>query len=69
MRDAYIPRPEDKFTFGLWTVGNIGLGLSDPPLEAPATAQRGVSFAVSVRTFGSSSCTRGDGASFLAAAA
>ena len=20
----YIPRPEDKFTFGLWTVGNIG---------------------------------------------
>ena len=24
MRDAYTPRPEDKFTFGLWTVGNIG---------------------------------------------
>ncbi len=24
MSDAYTPRPEDKFTFGLWTVGNIG---------------------------------------------
>jgi xylose isomerase len=24
MPDAYTPRPEDKFTFGLWTVGNIG---------------------------------------------
>jgi xylose isomerase len=23
-RDAYAPRPEDHFTFGLWTVGNIG---------------------------------------------
>lgn len=22
--DAYIPKPEDKFTFGLWTVGNVG---------------------------------------------
>ncbi|KAB8141014.1 xylose isomerase [Chloroflexia bacterium SDU3-3] len=24
MTDRYQPRPEDKFTFGLWTVGNIG---------------------------------------------
>ncbi len=24
MADTYTPRPEDKFTFGLWTVGNIG---------------------------------------------
>jgi xylose isomerase len=24
MVDAYQPRPEHKFTFGLWTVGNIG---------------------------------------------
>jgi xylose isomerase len=23
-RDKYTPRPEDKFTFGLWTVGNRG---------------------------------------------
>src|SRR5581483_10888206 len=24
MSDAFTPRPEDKFTFGLWTVGNLG---------------------------------------------
>ena len=24
MSDRYQPKPEHKFTFGLWTVGNIG---------------------------------------------
>ena len=24
MSDAYSPRPEDKFSFGLWTVSNRG---------------------------------------------
>jgi xylose isomerase len=24
MKTNYDPKPEDKFTFGLWTVGNIG---------------------------------------------
>ena len=24
MTDPYTPRPEDRFTFGLWTVGNPG---------------------------------------------
>ena len=24
MTDAYTPRPEHQFTFGLWTVGNQG---------------------------------------------
>src|SRR5439155_22735686 len=24
MSDSYQPKPEDKFTFGLWTVGNRG---------------------------------------------
>ena len=24
MSDKYAPKPEHKFTFGLWTVGNIG---------------------------------------------
>jgi len=23
----YEPKPEHKFTFGLWTVGNVGRGL------------------------------------------
>lgn len=31
MTDHYQPKPEDKFTFGLWTVGNIG---KDPFGEA-----------------------------------
>lgn len=24
MPDQYQPTPDDKFTFGLWTVGNVG---------------------------------------------
>ncbi len=24
MSDQYLPKPEHKFTFGLWTVGNPG---------------------------------------------
>jgi xylose isomerase len=24
MEDLFQPKPEDKFTFGLWTVGNVG---------------------------------------------
>ena len=24
MTDSYAPKPEDRFTFGLWTVGNPG---------------------------------------------
>jgi xylose isomerase len=38
-QDAYTPRPEHRFTFGLWTVGNTGrdpFGESvRPPLTAP----------------------------------
>ena len=31
----YIPKPEDKFTFGLWTVGNIGRDpFGEPTREA-----------------------------------
>ncbi len=42
--DAFTPRPEHHFTFGLWTVGNIG---RDPfgeavraPLDAPTIVRR-----------------------------
>ena len=28
MHSAFQPKPEHKFTFGLWTVGNIGRDLS-----------------------------------------
>src|SRR5690348_18394121 len=34
MPDAYQPRPEDRFTFGLWTVGNVGRDPFGEPVRA-----------------------------------
>src|SRR5690349_22258702 len=34
MSDPYQPRPEDKFTFGLWTVGNVGRDPFGEPVRA-----------------------------------
>ena len=36
MTNTYTPKPEHKFTFGLWTVGNVG---SDP-FGAPVRDQK-----------------------------
>jgi xylose isomerase len=45
MPDAYTPRPEDRFTFGLWTVGNRGRDPfgheTRPPLD-PVDAVHGL---------------------------
>ena len=41
MSDAYAPKPEHKFTFGLWTVGNPGrdpFGAPDPPVLARSSS-------------------------------
>lgn len=38
MQDAYTPRPEHRFTFGLWTVGNPGRDPFGDPVRAPLTA-------------------------------
>jgi xylose isomerase len=38
MTDAYTPRPEHHFTFGLWTVGNIGRDPFGEPVRAPISA-------------------------------
>ncbi|HEY0778545.1 MAG TPA: xylose isomerase [Gemmatirosa sp.] len=42
--DAYAPRPEHHFTFGLWTVGNVGRDPFGepvrPPLDAPTLVRR-----------------------------
>lgn len=35
MADLYEPRPEDRFTFGLWTVGNVGRDPFGEPVRAP----------------------------------
>lgn len=35
MSDCYQPRPENKFTFGLWTVGNVGRDPFGEPVRSP----------------------------------
>jgi xylose isomerase len=35
MSDLYQPKPEDKFTFGLWTVGSIGRDPFGTPVREP----------------------------------
>ena len=37
MADAYAPKPEHKFTFGLWTVGSIGRDPFGEPVREPKT--------------------------------
>ena len=34
-RDSYTPRPEHHFTFGLWTVGNVGRDPFGEPVRPP----------------------------------
>ncbi len=36
--NTYRPRPEDKFTFGLWTVGNLGRDPFGEPTRQPLSA-------------------------------
>jgi len=38
--DAYTPRPEHHFTFGLWTVGNVGRDPFGDPVRPPLTPAR-----------------------------
>ena len=40
--DAYTPRPEDHFTFGLWTVGNTGRDPFGDPVRAEITPVQAV---------------------------
>ena len=35
MTDKYLPKPEDNFTFGLWTVGNVGRDPFGEPVREP----------------------------------
>ena len=39
-QDAYSPRPEHHFTFGLWTVGNPGRDAFGDPVRAPIPPTR-----------------------------
>jgi xylose isomerase len=38
--NAYTPRPEHHFTFGLWTVGNVGRDPFGDPVRAPLSPTR-----------------------------
>ncbi len=40
MSDAYAPKKEDKFSFGLWTVGNIGRDPFGDPVRRPIPPTR-----------------------------
>ena len=40
MSDQFTPRKEDKFTFGLWTVGNPGRDPFGEPVRAPIPPER-----------------------------
>ena len=39
-QNAYVPRPEHHFTFGLWTVGNVGRDPFGDPVREPIPAPR-----------------------------
>ncbi len=52
MPDAYQPKPADKFTFGLWTVGNIGRDPFGGPVRGALTPVELVHLLAEVGAYG-----------------
>ena len=52
MADNYSPNPEHKFTFGLWTVGNIGRDPFGAPVREPKTPVELVHLLADVGAYG-----------------
>lgn len=50
--DLYTPRPEDKFTFGLWTVGNRGRDLFGDAVRDTLTPVQAVEMLAEIRAYG-----------------
>ena len=48
----YTPKPENKFTFGLWTVGNIGRDPFGDPVRKPITPVEIVHMLAEVGAYG-----------------
>ena len=48
----YSPKPEDKFTFGLWTVGNTGRDPFGGPVRDPKTPDELVYLLAEVGAYG-----------------
>ncbi len=42
MADSFTPQKSDKFSFGLWTVGNVGRDPFGDPVRAPVDPVRSV---------------------------
>ena len=52
MSGSYDPKPEHKFTFGLWTVGNIGRDPFGNPVRDPLTPEEIVRMLAEVGAYG-----------------
>jgi xylose isomerase len=52
MSDRYQPQPEHKFTFGLWTVGNIGRDPFGEPVRQPLSPVELVKLLAEVGAYG-----------------
>jgi xylose isomerase len=52
MTDNYSPKPEDKFTFGLWTVANAGRDPFGAPVREPKTPVELVHLLAEVGAYG-----------------
>jgi xylose isomerase len=52
MPDPYLPKPEHKFTFGLWTVGNVGRDPFGEPVRSPLSPVELVRLLAEVGAYG-----------------
>jgi len=52
MTDRYQPKPEHKFTFGLWTVGNVGRDPFGEAVRAPLSPAELVHLLAEVGAYG-----------------
>jgi xylose isomerase len=50
--DRYQPRPEDKFSFGIWTVGWQGIDVFGPAVRPPMAADRAVRKLAEIGAYG-----------------
>ena len=50
--DQYQPRPEDKFSFGIWTVGWQGIDVFGPATRPPMAADRAVRKLAEIGAYG-----------------
>src|SRR5437763_1489906 len=48
----YAPKPDDKFTFGLWTVGNVGRDPFGEPVRKPLSPVETVHLLASLGAYG-----------------